>query len=66
MGPTGALEVVERSACVHRASGADTTVAFENLFAEITRVGAKLPFVDAPVGAEREAPRGNFQLTPSA
>src|SRR5580693_25568 len=62
----GAFQVEKSRTRVDSALGADTAIALENLFAEIARVGAKLPFVDAPIGTEREAPRRDFQVAPAA
>src|ERR1700685_2169483 len=66
MGPAGAFHVEKSRASVDGAFGADTAIALENLFAQIARISAQLPFVDAPIGAERKAPRRDFQVAPAA
>jgi hypothetical protein len=52
---------------VDLAGGADTTVASEDLIAEIARVGAKTPLVDTVVAAKGAAAFGeDFELAPTA
>jgi hypothetical protein len=46
--------------------GADAFVAFENFLAKVGGIGAKLPFVDASVGAERAAAGGHFDAAAAA
>jgi hypothetical protein len=48
------------------AKRADAAVAFEDFFAEITGLSAKLPFVDAGFAAEGPAAFGDFGAAPSA
>jgi hypothetical protein len=51
---------------VQAASRADAVVAQEDLFAQVTGIGAQFPFVDACLRAKREASLGNFALAPAA
>lgn len=61
-----ALQVEVRSPGVARANGANAAIAPEHLFAQIARIGSQLPFMDAPVGAERGPARRDFQIAPAA
>jgi hypothetical protein len=51
---------------VDAARGAHPFVSSENLFAEISRVGAELPLVDARGATKRPAAAGNCDSTPAA
>jgi len=52
---------------VDAADGADASVAGEDMIAEVARVGAETPLVDAVVTAEGAAAFGeNFELAPAA
>ena len=51
---------------VDSADCADTPVPLQNLLAKVARVGAEAPFVNPPIRAERETPRGDFESTPAA
>ena len=66
MGPTRAAQFRIRGAGVGPADGADAAVPLENLFAKVAGIGAKAPFVHAPIRTEREAPGRDFQAAPAA
>jgi hypothetical protein len=51
---------------VEAAERADPPVAFEDLLAEVARIGAELPLVNARVGAERPAAARDFRAAPPA
>lgn len=51
---------------VDTAKGTNTAIPFEHLFSKVARVGAKFPFVYAPIGTERDAAGGNLQIAPTA
>ena len=51
---------------IDTAIGADSTIAFQNLFADVPRVAAQAPFFHAPRGAKRRAAFGNLQVAPTA
>lgn len=51
---------------VNAAEGADAVVAMPDLLAQVSRVGAKAPFVDTPLGAKCVSPARNFQTAPAA
>lgn len=51
---------------VDTALGADAFVALEYLLAEVGRIGAEAPLVDAGVGAEGASPGGDFDATAAA
>jgi hypothetical protein len=66
-GASGSFEGVEGCDGVDLADGADSSVAGEDLVAEIAWVGAETPLVDAVVGAEGAAAFGeDFEIAPSA
>ena len=66
-GAAGSLEGVVGGDAVDLADGADALVAGEDLVAEVARVGAETPLVDAVVGAEGAAAFGeNLQFAPAA
>ena len=58
--------VTAQRGSVHAALGADALIALEHFFAQIARVGAKLPFVNAGVGAESSAAFAYFAAAPAA
>jgi hypothetical protein len=58
--------VVELGDAVESADSANTVIPPQDLFAEIARVAAELPFVHAPIGAESEASRRHFEIAPAA
>jgi hypothetical protein len=63
----GSFEGVVGGDCVYRADGADAVVAGEDLVAEVARVGAETPLVDAVVAAEGAAAFGeDFKVAPAA
>ncbi len=66
VGSAGAAQLPEGSASVESADGAHASVPLQNLLTKVARVGAKTPFVYAPVRAERKTPRRNFETTPAA
>jgi hypothetical protein len=51
---------------IDTATGADSTIAFQNLLADVPRVAAQAKFVHAPRGAKRRAAFGNLQVAPTA
>ncbi len=51
---------------VDAANGADASIAPEHLFAEIGGLRAKLPVVDAELGAKGKSSSGDLQGTPAA
>jgi hypothetical protein len=51
---------------IDAARGAYSTVALEKAFAQMSRIAAQSPLLDAPLRAERASPRRNFQVAPSA
>jgi hypothetical protein len=51
---------------VHTAPGANTAIAGEDLFAEISWISPQFPLVDAVTAAEGAATTGNIRSTPSA
>jgi len=63
---TGPFQVNVGSAGINLAQRADAAVARQDLLAQIAGVGAKTPFVNAPIGTECETASGNFQVTPAA
>lgn len=64
---SGSLQCVVGSDGIDGADGADTSVAGEDLVAEVARVGAETPLVDAVVAAEGAAAFGeDLKLTPAA
>ena len=66
MGSTRAPQFPISNAGVDSADRAYATVAQQNLLAEVTGVSAEAPFVHTPIRTEREAPRWDFQATPTA
>jgi hypothetical protein len=48
------------------ALGTDAVVAGEHLFAQVCRIGAQFPFVDADRAAEREPPAGDLPAAAAA
>lgn len=50
---------------VEAAHRADTLISLEYAVAEVTRIAAKLPFFDAPIGAEREPAGRDFEIAPA-
>jgi hypothetical protein len=46
--------------------GAYRAIAFQHFLAQMARVGAELPFFNAPVGTERETPFGNLKVAIAA
>lgn len=66
MRAAGAFQPGEGGAGIHAANRADAAVAGEHPIAKIARIGAELPFIDAPVRAKRESPRRNFEVAPTA
>jgi hypothetical protein len=66
-GSAGSLEGVVGGDGVDTADGADAAVAGEDLVAEIARVGAETPLVDAVVAAEGTAAFSeDFEIAPAA
>src|SRR5947208_9859846 len=51
---------------IHTAVGAYAVVALEHLLAQVARLGAQLPLVDAILGAKRKSSARDFQGTPPA
>lgn len=51
---------------IEAALGTDAVVAGENLFAQVCRVGAQFPSVDAGGAAEGEPPAGNLPAASAA
>src|ERR1022692_4394336 len=51
---------------VQAALRADAAIAQEDLFARVAGIGSQFPLVDALVGAECEAPFGDFAAAPAA
>jgi hypothetical protein len=66
MGPTRAPQFPIGSAGVGSAYRANAPVPPQNLLAQVTGVGTEAPFVHTPIRTEREAPRWDFQATPTA
>ena len=66
MRSTGAFQFEVRRAGIHLAERAYSAVARRHLLAQIAGVGAKTPFMDAPIRTERETARGNFEVAPAA
>ena len=64
--PSGPLQFEVCGTGIAVADGANAAFSLEDLLAEIAWVGAKTPFVDAPVRAEGEAPRRHFEVAPAA
>ena len=65
-GSAGSFECVVSGDGVDAADGADTAVAGEDLVAEVARVGAEAPLVDAVVAAECAAASGqDFEIAPT-
>jgi hypothetical protein len=60
------LQFEVRRAGVGVADCANALIALEDVFAQIARIAAKAPFMDAPRRAERQAPRGNLEPAPAA
>jgi hypothetical protein len=64
---TGSLESAVGGDGVDAADGADAAIAGEDLVAEIARVGAETPLVDAVVAAEGTAAFSeDFEIAPAA
>src|SRR5205823_12776115 len=51
---------------VETANSTDSAVPLEDTLAQVTGIGAKLPLLDTPIGTEREPPRRNFEIAPTA
>lgn len=51
---------------IEAAYRAHAAVALKNTFAKVAGIAAQLPFLDAPIRAERQPPRRNFQIAPAA
>src|SRR6476646_3275325 len=66
MRSTGALHVQVGGAGIHLTQRAYAAIARQYLLAEIAGVGAEAPFVNTPIGTERETASGNFEVTPAA
>lgn len=64
-GAPGGAELPERRDGVGSAGSADAAIAQKDLIAKVAWLGAKLPLVDAVLGAESESAAGNFQGAPS-
>jgi hypothetical protein len=60
------LQIEISSAAIDPANRTDALVARKYLLAQIAGVSAKAPFMDAPVRAERESARRDFEVTPAA
>jgi len=58
--PGQAAHAVELGDAVDAAEGAYAPVAFEHMLAQVTRIGAKFPFVYAEIRAKGSAPGGHF------
>lgn len=65
-GTPQAFDVVKLSRAIEAANGADAAVALKNPLPQMARIAAQLPFFDAPLGTEGEAPGRNFELAPAA
>jgi hypothetical protein len=60
------FEMAEFGDAIEAASSANAAIPFEHAFTEMTGIGAELPFFDAPIGAECEPARRNFEAAPAA
>ena len=65
-GGTGIAELAGGCDGINPATGADATVALEDLLTEIRGLGAQLPLVDTILRAESEAAARDFERTPAA
>ena len=65
MGSTGAFQIDVGRVCVDPANGAYTAIAGEDLFAQITGIGANAPLVNAPIRTKRESPRRDLEIAPA-
>jgi hypothetical protein len=66
VGPARAPQLRVGRTSVDSADCAHSPVPLQNLLAKVARVGAEAPFVNAPLRAERETPRRDFETTPAA
>ena len=66
VGPARAAQLRVGKTSVDSADCADAPVPLQNLLAKVARVGAEAPFVNAPIRAERETPRRDFETAPAA
>jgi hypothetical protein len=66
MGSARTAQFPVGSASVDSADRTDASVPLQNLLTKVARVGAEAPFVYAPIRAESETPRRNFEITPAA
>ena len=65
-GASGSLQGIVGGDGVDAADGADAAIAGEDLIAEVARVGAEAPLVDAVVAAECAAASGqDFEIAPT-
>lgn len=65
---SGSAEMAKMSVggdAVDTAKSTNAAIPFEHPFSKVARVGAKFPLVDAPIGTERDAARGNLQMAPT-
>jgi hypothetical protein len=60
------FEMMPCGDAIDTADGANTAIALQDFLAEMTGVGAELPFLDAPIRAKREAAFGYFQIAVAA
>ena len=65
-GTAEAFDVMKLGGAIETADGAEAAIALEDAFAQVAGVGAELPFLDAPLGAEGEAAGRDFELAPAA
>ncbi len=66
VGPPGTLQLGISSARVDAAEGANAPVPLQYLLAKVSRIGAQPPLMYAPIRTERKAPRGDFEVAPTA
>jgi len=65
----GAAQLFQMPPCRHAvdaALSADSMVALQYFFADVSRIGAQAPFRHAPIRAEGESSLGHLEVAPAA